>query len=150
MPSKSLGLFVSQVVFPYFILNHILHLSQQLTPDEEDGLCLWGAVVLSSLFNSFLKQFQQTSIKAAAFVPHWECTHLAFFEVLLLLHLLWLHWNVCGSTLHKSAISTLSQLCLDFFSFFQCLKSPVFKAMLFVCATSQKLKQKAAADVYCI
>ena len=55
--SKSLGLFASQVVFPYFILNHIPHLAQQLTPDVE-GLCFGGAVVLSSSFDNFLKSFQ--------------------------------------------------------------------------------------------
>ena len=55
--SKSLGMFVSQVVFQYFILNHIPHLTQQLTPDVE-GLCFGGAVVLSSSFDIFLKSFQ--------------------------------------------------------------------------------------------
>ena len=37
--SNSLGLLAPQVDFPSFNLNHILHLSQQLTPDEEEGLC---------------------------------------------------------------------------------------------------------------
>ena len=55
--SKSLGLFVSQVVFPCFILNYTPHLAQQLTPDEE-GLCFGGAAVLSSSFDNFLKSFQ--------------------------------------------------------------------------------------------
>ena len=56
--SKSLGLFTSQVVFPCFILNHILYLTQQLTPDEK-GLCFGGAaVVLSSSFDNFLRSSQ--------------------------------------------------------------------------------------------
>ena len=55
--SKSLGLLASQVVFPYFTLNHIPHLTQQLTPDEED-LYFGGAAVLSSSFDNFLKSFQ--------------------------------------------------------------------------------------------
>ena len=55
--SNSLGLFTSQVIFQCFILNHMPHLAQQLTPDEE-GLCFRGAVVLSSSFDNFLKSFQ--------------------------------------------------------------------------------------------
>ena len=55
---QDVGLFASQVIFPCFILNHILHLSQQLTPDDEEGLCFWGAAVLSSSFDNFLKSFQ--------------------------------------------------------------------------------------------
>ena len=38
--SKPLGLLASRVVFPYFILNHIPHLAQQLAPDVE-GPLLW-------------------------------------------------------------------------------------------------------------
>ena len=45
---------------------------------------LWVLLFLGSLFNGLLKQFQQTNIKATAFVPHWECIHLAFFEAISL------------------------------------------------------------------
>ena len=55
--SNSLGLLASQVVFPCFILNHMPHLAQQLTPDVE-GLCFGGVVALSSSFDTFLKTFQ--------------------------------------------------------------------------------------------
>ena len=52
----------------FHFLNNKSHLAQQLTPNDEVGLCFGGAAVLSSLFNGFLKQFQLASIKAVAFV----------------------------------------------------------------------------------
>ena len=66
--SNSLGLFTSQVVFPCFTLNHIPHLAQQLPPTDE-GLCIGGAVVLSSSYDNFLKSFQ-ANCRPVAFVPH--------------------------------------------------------------------------------
>ena len=74
--SKSLGLFASQVVFPYFILNHMPHLAHQLAPDKE-GLCFVGVVVLSSSFDNFLKSSQANcrpeigsyTLKSDVFVP---------------------------------------------------------------------------------
>ena len=56
--SKSLGLFASQVISHASLLNHILHLAQQLTPDVDEGLCFGRVVVLSSSFDNFLKSFQ--------------------------------------------------------------------------------------------
>ena len=59
--SKSLGLFASQVVFPCFILNHMPHLTQQLTLDAE-SLCFGEAIVLSSSFDNFLKPSQAKAV----------------------------------------------------------------------------------------
>ena len=56
--SKSLGLFASLVAVSCFILNHMPRLTQQLTPNDEEGPCFRGAVGLSSLFDNFLKSFQ--------------------------------------------------------------------------------------------
>ena len=86
---------------------------------------LWVLLFLGSLFNGLLKQFQQTNIKATAFVPHWECIHLAFFEaislweclcavvavplVLVALKCVWQHSAPCHSCVCVHSLFSVSQ-----------------------------------------